>query len=141
MRRPGMFFYVSSFPLISSVLHHKECIVFHFFYSASLMLLSLCLHSFIFSLFLFPVALFLSTPSIPHLSLSLYLRLSSPFSTNARERALAIKAIMSMFAKALIHQNKERQRERERRMDDKGERENKREGGRRWSVPLNGFGL
>lgn len=30
---------------------------------------------------------------------------------------------MSMFTKALIHQNKDRQRERRRRMDDKGERE------------------
>lgn len=119
----------------------EESIVVHFFCSTSLMLLSLSLHSFLFFFSPFSCCT-LSLPTLHFPSLSLYLRLSSPFSTNARdtERALAIKAIMSMFTKALIHQNKERQRERGRRMEDKG-RERIRERGRCWSVPLNGFGL
>ena len=123
-RRPAMFCYVLFFPLISSVVGVWRI------YSYSLLLFCFInapftQYTFILFFFsLFPVALFHSPHSILRLSLFI-LRLSSPFSTNARdtERALAIKAIMRMFTKALIHQNKEQQRERGRRMDDKGERE------------------
>lgn len=143
MWRSEMFIQLVSFPFISSVLlcGAGESIVVHYFYSASLMFfpLSLSLHSFFFHYFS-PFSLLCVFHSLPTLS-------SSPsffpifhqcqgFWTSPRYQAL-----MSVFTKALIHQDKERQREWGRRMDDKGKRENKREGGRCWSVPSKSFGL
>lgn len=112
-----------SFLLISSLLHHRGCeesIVVPFFYSASLMLLPLILNLFLFIFSLFPIlSLFTLFP------ISLLFLAFSPFSTNARDTERA--PVMSMYTKALIHENKEWPREGGRGMDDKKKRQNKRE--------------
>lgn len=85
-------------------------------------------HSFLLLFSLFPCCV-LSLPTLRFPSLFLYSPSFSPIFHQCQryQASPGYQAIMSMFTKALIHQNKERPRERGRRMDDKGKAENRRE--------------
>lgn len=108
MWRPEVFFQVVSFLLISFLLHHggrEGSIVVPFFYSASLMLLPLSLQSFLLLFSLFSCCA-LSLPT-----LRFHLSLSPSFFPICHQcqgywTSPSYQAIMSMFTKALIHQNK-----------------------------------